>query len=430
MKKTLILGFGVSGRSAAALLRAQGRAVYAVDRKASELQRLVPDIPVFSEDAHIPWNEIEEIILSPGISPKHPVLMEARIRCIEVVGEIELALRYLRNPCIGITGTNGKTTTALLVTHLLNRTGHLARALGNIGTSLTSYALAPDSREILVIELSSYQLETMQTRCLDAALFLNLTPDHLDRYDSVEEYARAKSRIEGCLKPTGRLWISQSVAREWGFLFSTRPSLFDENVIEAISLKEYTNDLLKLGLPEQQNVAAARVLVQLFGVTDEEFKRELAPFRKPAHRIEYVGEKNGIAFYNDSKATNIDAVLHAMNQIKGSVILLAGGVDKGASYQPWKAFQSQIRSVVAFGQAAAKIEEDLRATMAVQRAQGLEEAVLLAIKQARPPVSIVLSPGCSSFDEFRNYEHRGNEFKRIVKEKIWIEEKRSSLPSW
>ena len=201
--KKCVLGFGASGRAAAKLLRQLGSEVFAVDRKAKELS---PEagIELLSEEELIDFSQIDELILSPGIPLTHPLVQEATKRGISVIGEIELAFRFLKeNRCIGITGTNGKTTTTLLVTHILNFAGKKAKALGNVGEALSNYVLQRDPEEILVVELSSYQLEALHEKCLDAATFLNLTPDHLDRYASLEEYALAKCRIAHCLKKGG-----------------------------------------------------------------------------------------------------------------------------------------------------------------------------------------------------------------------------------
>ncbi len=413
--KTLIIGFSISGKASADLLHAQGKEVIAVDRKAMD--------GALGEDAEIAWEEIERVILSPGVSPKHRHVEEAKRRAIEVVGETELACRYLKNRMIGITGTNGKTTAALLTTHILREAGLKARALGNIGESLSGYAISPDEEEILVVELSSFQLETMESRRLDVAVCLNITPDHLDRYDSMRDYALAKCRIEDCLKEGGEMFVSKKVLEEYGALlknavsFETIPS-----PVALISSMRY----IQLGLPEFPNIQAVYPLCRRFGVSDEAFLRGLQTFRKPGHRIEYLGEQGGIAFYNDSKATNIDAVLYAVSLLDGPITLLAGGVDKGASYSPWiAAFGSKVVRIVAFGRAAPKLEAELADAFAFVRKETLEEALIAAVRMAELPMNIVLSPGCSSFDAFRNYEHRGNEFRRMVEEKVWIEEKRS-----
>ena len=432
-KKIIVIGFGLSGRSSAALLLKLGYNVLALDQRALELKSdpkvqhfLQQGIELYPDQIAIDWKQIGQVIISPGVPRVHQIVVQAIGQGIEVIGEIELAFRHLKNRCIGVTGTNGKTTVVMLIKHIFHSAGRKAQALGNIGSSLSSYAISPDPEDILVVELSSFQLETLQTKCLDVAAFLNLTPDHLDRYASLDDYAQAKCRIEDCLKENGELWVSSALANEYG-RFLRKPKIFDQQdwengTVAMISSMRY----IQLGVPERQNVQAAYPLCRYFGVTDAEFRRGLETFRKPAHRIEFVGEWNGIAFYNDSKATNIDSVMHAVGLFEGPIILLAGGVHKGASYQPWlKAFQGKVVRIVAFGQAASIMEEDLKADLPIERVDTLENAIVRAVEKAAPPVSVLLSPGCSSFDQFRNYEHRGNEFKRIVEEKVWIERKRS-----
>ena len=474
--KKLIVGFGVSGRAAAKLLLSLGHRVIAVDRKAKTLLE-EPGVQLVSEAEIIDLSDIDQAILSPGIPLIHPLIQDLTARGIETIGEIELAFRFLKqNRCIGITGTNGKTTTTLLVTHILNAAGKKARALGNVGEPLSAYVKERDLEEILVVELSSYQLEALQTPCLDAAVFLNLTPDHLDRYPSLEDYALAKCRIAKCLKPEGKLFVSEEVAKDWGSsldfaAFDTPLSGREASRVNFISQEGVFKPILQnkinprdlsipksghqklqsqalhsfslfasisplagiplmryiqLGKPEEQNIQAAFSLTGQFGVSEDEFWRALETFRKPHHRIEYAGEWNGICFYDDSKGTNIDAVMHAVKLLTGPIILLAGGVDKGASYRPWiDIFQGKVERIVCFGEAAPKIEAELKGSFELLRVTTLKEALVAAVLRAKAPATVLLSPGCSSFDQYRNYEHRGNEFKAFVEEKIWIEERRS-----
>ncbi len=395
----LIIGFSISGRASAELLLSQGKQVLAVDRKADAL---APQngVQLIDENRDIDWSTISQLILSPGVPQDHPHVKEARQRGIEIIGEIELAFRSLKNPCIGITGTNGKTTATLLTAHILNSTGFKARALGNVGEALSRYALTPDPEEILVVELSSFQLETLQSKCLDCAICLNITPDHLDRYPSMLEYAKAKCRIQDCLKKNAPFYISQQLFDEFGSL------------LQNFTILDHAHPVYPL--------------CRHFGVNDELFSSVLQTFKKPQHRLEFVEEWKELTFYNDSKATNIDAVMYAVALMEGPVVLLAGGLDKRASYRPWIAsFGSKVKHIVAFGQAAAKMEAELKESFSFERVEGMDDALASAVRWAKGPMNILLSPGCSSFDQFRNFEERGNEFKRMVEEKVWIEKKRS-----
>lgn len=391
MKAVLIFGFGVSGRAAAEFLLRQARRLFVVDRRADEL--VVPEgVELFGEEEAIPLDEVELLILSPGIAPDHPLVRRAYEVGIEVVGEAQFALTQLKNCILAISGTNGKTTATLLVEHVLNYAGFKARALGNVGTSLSSYLSEVCPEEILVVELSSFQLETLQERCLSAAALLNITPDHLDRYVSMEAYVQAKLKLQNCLQPEGKLFVSEKVAEEYGAF-----------------LREY--EIVR----GSETIALARRLCQHLGVSSEEFDRARACFPRQEHRIEWVGEINGVLYYNDSKATNRDAVIHAVRTLEGPILLLAGGVHKGASYAPWvELFRKKVKRLIAFGSAAPVMERELSSALPFLRVDNLEEALFVARQEADEGDTVLLSPGCSSYDQFRDYQHRGDEFKRIV----------------
>ena len=382
MVKALVLGFGVSGIAAARLLRAQGVEVIAVDRNPQK--GVLPESPPPSLDG------IDLLVVSPGIPASHPIVQQAAALGIARVGEIDLAFRALRNVAVGVTGSNGKTTAVSLIVHALNRSGRRARALGNIGAPLSEYALAADPGEILVVELSSFQLESLQQRCLDLALVLNITPNHLDRHASFAEYAAAKLHIRECLKETGRCLVSAEVAERFG--------LHEE----------------RFG-GSYETLEAAHAVCRHLGLTEEEWKAALDSFQKPPHRMEFVAEKGGIAFYNDSKATSVDAVLYAMSSLEGPLILLAGGTHKGSSYAPWiEAFRGKVKSVIAFGPAGVLIEEELRGKIPCVHFLRLDEAFAAAVKQGIRGDRILLSPGGASFDQFRNYEERGEKYREMV----------------
>lgn len=412
MSKTLILGLGVSGKSCTAFLLKQKMSVIAVDRNWEKLlfdpqvqMWMKQGLELFSDTADLNFSSIVQAIVSPGIHPDHPLIQKCKHLGIPVRGEIEFALSHLDNRCVGITGTNGKTTTTLLITHILNQAGIAARALGNVGASLSGYLMEPNPKEILLIELSSFQLETLQIRKLDAALILNLTPNHLDRHLSMEAYAKAKLQIQHCLKESAPLYVSHQLALEYG------KHLKQFEVFDAPSR-----------VAEMQNVKAARAICSLFGVSD--FDRKQESFKKPLHRMEWVAEINEVAYYNDSKATSVDAVIYGVSQLAPPLILVAGGVDKGASYRPWMdSFCRKVKKIVVFGQAAKKIEQELKSAFSIERVQVLEEAFAVASKMAVKKDTILFSPGCSSFDQFLNYEARGEEFKRMVRELEWKEKK-------
>lgn len=420
MKKILVIGFGKSGKAAAEFLLKQNKKVIAVDQKSLEIAKnpevqellknglqLLPDLI-----EKIDFSEIGQVILSPGVIPSHPLAKEAQKRKIEIIGEIELGFRHLKNPAIGVTGTNGKTTVTLLCAHILNYAGMKATLLGNMGTPLTSFAGKSD--EILVVELSSFQLETLRQKCLDAAVVLNITPDHLDRYPTLIQYAGAKLRIRDVMKEEGKLFISKSVSEK--FLPDEKYPLYDD--VSDLEGKRFLAPLIsgKIAINRENALAAFR-LCSHFGVKPKTFMEALKTFKAPPHRIEYVAEINEISFYNDSKATNVESVIHAVKTLSGPIILIAGGLDKGTPFSPWiQTFKGKVKRVYVIGIAAKKIKQELESSFEVIHADSLFDAVQKAYKSAARKDQILLSPGCASFDSFRNYEHRGEEFKRCVKE--------------
>ena len=400
--KKLIIGYGVSGKAAARFLEKMGKTIVAVDR--SE-EGALPDSPDFSLEG------IDQVILSPGIPYKHPLVQKALELGIEIIGEIELGMRFLKNRAFGVTGTNGKTTTVLLMEHILKASGIKAKALGNIGKSLTGYLLNPDEEEILLIELSSYQLETIQTPKMEGCFVLNISPNHLDRYPSFKAYVEAKALIQNCLIPGGDLFISKQVQREFGNLFPSAKVF--EKPVDILNMGCYT----ELMMPSSRTIEAAYLLCKRCGVTDMVFLDHLKMFKKPAHRIEWVAKIDGVAYYNDSKSSNVQSVIHAVEKVEGPLILIVGGTHKGSSYKPWiEEFKSKVRMIIAYGKAAPVIECELKNHFPMHVVDRFEDAIRWVKIEAKTHETVLLSPGCSSFDQFDNYKHRGEEFKRLVRE--------------
>jgi UDP-N-acetylmuramoylalanine--D-glutamate ligase len=395
VKRVLIIGFGVSGKACAALLTKRGVPFVVVDKNG----------PII-DSADFPLDSISQVILSPGIPKSHPIVRRAVELGLEVVGEMEFALRLVENRCIGVTGSNGKTTTCGLIAHVLNRCGIQAKAVGNIGAALSSYLMDPNKEEVLVIELSSFQLEDVKAKKIELGLILNITPNHLDRHASMDEYAEAKMGLIRCL--TGPLYISTQVKNEWGHLCPSG-ALFDTNI-------ELRPEFLDIGI---QNVSAAKKVCEYFGVKDADFSAAIQSFKKPLHRMEFLGEKNGRMYYNDSKATSVEAVLHGVSLVKGPVILIAGGVHKGASYEPWiEKFRGKVKQIIAYGQAATNMKEELAPYFLFEKVETLDEAANLAEKNGVEGDFILLSPGCSSYDQFKDYEHRGDAFRKWFKKEL------------
>jgi UDP-N-acetylmuramoylalanine--D-glutamate ligase len=425
--KALILGMGISGRSAGKLLLQKGYIVHGLDKNYKNIQ--IDGITVSSDNEPIEMNQFDLMVISPGVSTQHPIYQAALLVGIEIIGEIELACRFITQPFYAITGTNGKTTVTLLVAHILNEAGIPARALGNVGVPLAS-EVETIKNEIVVVELSSYQLETMKSKVIDAGVILNITPDHLDRYSSMEEYARAKIRMKDCMKNDANLLVFKKVVDEFSHLFNGfLPKTYgyssdcDYFIVEnCIYSKENIECLLPIcyrrGVSHDiENIIAAFVLCLKAGVSADQFLKGLESFKKPAHRIEFVRCLQGINYFDDSKGTNIDAVIRAVDTMEGRVVLIAGGVDKGSTYNPWiHNFKEKVKCVCVIGEAADKIEDEISHAYTVKKFNSLEDAVKHAAEIASLGENVLLSPGCSSFDMFKDYAHRGEEFKRIVNE--------------
>jgi UDP-N-acetylmuramoylalanine--D-glutamate ligase len=421
--KTLIVGLGKSGLAAYELLEREGGEVVGVDDNPNVMAKSGKRV-----NANPRLEEFDQVVISPGVSPTHRLYKEALRFGKKIIGEAELAFSRLHQPAIAITGTNGKTTVTLLIEHVLKACGKLACALGNVGTPISSYLKELQPHEIVVAELSSFQLETLNQVVFDAGVVLNITPDHLDRYDSMRQYAKAKCQLQKLIKPKGTLWVHQAVADEYGDLlepgFRTYgPNSKSEFWTDRQVIREGDKVLAELpmhyqdaGSHESENVLAAYLLCQTFGIEGLSFTKAVASFKKPAHRIEFIDSIGGVDYINDSKGTNIDATMKAVEMMTGPVILIAGGVDKGATYQPWiSCFKGKVKHMIVIGEAASKIEEELGSEFPMTKVATLDEAVHLAKAQAIAGDKVLLSPGCSSYDMFRDYVHRGEEFRRIVK---------------
>lgn len=436
---TIVLGLGVSGKGAAEFLLKQGREVIGFDDRLEDLKEggkslSLSGLTLCSDPQEINWDLIQEVVVSPGVSPLHVIYQEGIKRGIKVIGEVELALPYLHRPLIGVTGTNGKTTVVLLVEHVLNASGIKARAIGNVGTSLCHYlnqtqkVLNGVEEQVLVVEVSSYQLETMNTPCFEIGALLNLSPDHLDRYQGMKEYAEAKFQIQRCIRQGGQFLIGKKVAADWkelidfpryqvfGWgdregLWTDGKKIYDQEVVESLLPEQWE----EMGRHDLENVVAAWGLVRPFKVKGEVFCDALARFQKPHHRIEFVKNIEGVLFYDDSKGTNVDAVIQAVDAMKGPVILIAGGVDKGASYLPWKrCLSGKVKKMIVLGQAAQKIIQELGKDFSIIHVETLASSVEMGYALASEGDCVLLSPGCSSYDMFCDYTHRGKEFQRCV----------------
>ncbi|MGR3912497.1 MAG: UDP-N-acetylmuramoyl-L-alanine--D-glutamate ligase [Candidatus Rhabdochlamydia sp.] len=420
--KTAILGMGKSGQAVAKFLQHIGQEVICFDdhRQEGDVYRYV------NEEA---LEDVGEVIISPGCSLKHALVMHAKEKEIPVIGEMSFALKAI-SPFIkkiAVTGTNGKTTVVLLMQHILQTAGVTVKLGGNIGVPLISLVGDLQEDDILIIELSSYQLETLSGPVFDTGVILNITPDHLDRHETLDRYAEIKCHLQACLKKEGKLWAYCDVIRDWEeklkagyFTYGGVKDAFAWTSENKLHFQQGNSlDLSSLTQPlsthDKENILAVWMVCKDLGIDDALFLKGLQTFQKPSHRIEWVTSIQGVDYFNDSKGTNLDATIKAVHSMQKDVILIAGGVHKGASYHQWKEpFEGRVKCIIALGEASRLIQEELASHFPVYKVDSLEEAVERAHLLAERGHAVLLSPGCASFDMFKDYVHRGNTFKRLV----------------
>lgn len=428
MSTALVVGLGRSGEAAAALLVRRGWRVIAVDAHPVDAAELVA-IGVDVRGAYTePVPGVDLVVKSPGVPTEVAQVAAARAGGAEVISEIELAARELANPIIGITGTNGKTTTTELIAHLVRAAGLPAVACGNQGLPLTGLVDTVDPAAWLVVECSSFQLEDIERFHPRAAVVLNLTPDHLDRHRSMEAYRQAKLRIfaamtaddlaiapEGWAIPGG---ARARVIREGARRDDTDVAWSEAGLhVDGIDWIADWKDIPLRGRHNRENVmAAAAVAAHAVHLTGAQIAAGLRSFAGVAHRLEVVGEINGVIYVNDSKATNADAACAALDAYPEGVRLIAGGKPKGASFAPLaEAARTGVECVYVIGAAAEEIGQALQAAgVPIRFTHTLAGAVAAATADARPGEVVLLAPGCASFDQFASFEERGDQFRALV----------------
>jgi UDP-N-acetylmuramoylalanine--D-glutamate ligase len=436
-KKVLVVGLGRSGAAAARLCASRGAQVTVTDLRADAKADLPAGIArELGEHRRESFLGADLIVLSPGV-PSLPEVTAAREAGVPVTGEIELASRFVAAPIVGITGTNGKSTTTTLCGAILEAGGRPTFTGGNLGVPLAEAVGTPATgpEGICVLELSSFQLETVERLRAHVAVLLNVTADHLDRYPDLEAYGRAKARIFA-----GQTADDFAVAnlddplvdrlttglRGQRVGFSTRRRLDEGGWIEGDSLcvrlpgeelERYPAQQPGLvGRHNQENALAAIIAARLTGATSVEAGLVLTSFKPLAHRMELVAEVGGVAYFDDSKGTNVGAVVAALSGFPRPVVLIAGGRDKGGSYRPLAEVMKEVgRGAVVIGEAGPAIGAALETVVPVVRAATMDEAVAGAASLAQAGDAVVLSPACSSFDMFRNYEHRAEVFRAAVR---------------
>jgi len=451
-KKVLVVGLARTGLATVRFLAGRGARVKVSEAKpAGELEaarKALADIPIEWElGGHtVPFlGDVGLIVVSPGVPMDIEPLAQARRKRIPVLSEVELAFRFLHRPLIAVTGTNGKTTTTTLIGEMLRASGKSVFVGGNIGNPLIDYVGTPQKEEWVVAEISSFQLEGIAAFRPTIGVLLNITEDHLDRYSDFQEYIRAKARIfenQG-KEDTALLNADDPLTFQFAhrvesqvLLFSAqRPvpvgSFLEKGAIfyQEADGKRTRYDLTRLkiqGAHNLENLMAAVAVGHICGCRPEVLQKVIEEFRGLEHRLEWVRDIDGVGFFNDSKGTNVGAVVKSLMSFQSPIILIAGGKDKGGDYSPLKnLIAERVKGMALIGEATERIWGALGGLTETVKCNALEEAVQWAFSRARSGDVVLLSPACSSFDMFENYQERGKRFKAIVKE---LKEKGDSLP--
>ncbi len=441
-KKISIIGAVKSGVGAAKLIKRLGGIPFVSD--SGNADKLADSIKVLKE------NEIEYevgshtekifqcdlLVISPGVPTNSAIIQKATERKIKIISEIELAYNFCKGKIVAITGTNGKTTTTSLTGHILKECGFKTYVAGNIGEAFSEIALEVNENDIVVLEVSSFQLDFIDRFRPTIAMILNITPDHLNRYDyKLQNYIAAKLRIylnqnsndflilnrdsESLVKSLSKhqsrdLYFSTSSKEDNGSYLEDGKILFYENKELVFICK--TSEINLKGEHNYANAMAAIMAAKIFGADNQKIIAALGSFSGVDHRLELVRELEGVKYINDSKATNIDAVWYALRSFDEPIFLILGGLDKGNDYNQIKdLIIEKVKKIYAIGTSAEKIFNFFHKTVKVEIMKSLEDAILEASREARADEIVLLSPACASFDMFRSYEHRGEVFKEAVR---------------
>ncbi len=442
-KKVLVFGSGISGIGACKLLCAKGKQVILYDGNETlnceTLKQAIgeehnPEI-ILGELKMEVMQSLELVVMSPGVPTDLPVVNQMRSIGIPIWGEIELAYTYGKGDVLAITGTNGKTTTTALLGEIIGNYRKSTYVVGNIGNPYTAVALEMTKDSVAVAEVSSFQLETIHAFSPCVSAILNVTPDHLNRHHTMEAYIAAKRNIakNQTMQDTCVLNYEDEITRKLGedlpckvLYFSSKRKLEkgiyleNGNIIykdEGEILICHIDELQLLGTHNYENVMAASAMAYAYGVPLEVIRETVKAFAGVAHRIEFVCEKNGVAYYNDSKGTNPDAAIKGIQAMNRKTVLIGGGYDKDSEYEEWiNAFDGKVKYLVLLGQTKEKIAKTAKSCgfENIIMAESLEEAVEVSAKLAKPGEAVLLSPACASWGMFKNYEERGDMFKKFV----------------
>lgn len=440
-KRVLVVGLGKSGVASALFLKLRGARVTVSDTKTED--ELRAEIPVLldhgitvetGEHGERTFHGQDLIVVSPGVSVDALPIVQARTSGEPIIGEIELAAQFLPGRIVAITGSNGKTTTTTLTGEILTAGGLPTLVGGNIGTPAISLVERAKPDHIIVLEVSSFQLETIQTFRPKMAVILNITPDHLDRHRTFEAYAGAKARIfenqqaddfallnaddPNCVGLAEGIraricWFSRK--KEVPLGASVRDGRIGFRDAEGKREIMLVSEIPLKGAHNLENVLAAICAGALMGVRPEHIRRAVQQFKAVEHRLEYVATIRGVDYYNDSKATNVDATIKALESFPANIHLILGGKDKGSDYSVLNdLLRERVKRVYAIGAAAEKIESHIKGAAEIVPAETLDDAVRRAAAVAQAGDVVLLAPACASFDQFDNYEHRGRVFKEVV----------------
>lgn len=444
----LIIGCARSGIATAKFLVNKGEHVILTDSK--EESRIIESFPqvlelqknpniklIFGQQPDISIvDEVKEIVMSPGVPLNLPILEKAREKKIKIISEIELAYRYSKAPIIALTGTNGKTTTTTLVGEIFKNSGRKTFVVGNIGDPIINYIEEANEEDVFIAEISSFQLETIENFKPVMATILNITPDHLDRHKTMENYIDAKYRIVQNMNEENVFIVNKDdpilssrktphvKVLEFSIKGKVKQGAYSdgESIILVDEDQEYLickrKELKIPGMHNVQNALAAVVLAYFGGVNVEVIRDTLLSFRGVEHRLEFVREIDGVTFVNDSKGTNTDASTIAIKAFDTPIVLIAGGYDKKVSFDEWmESFKGKVKYLVVLGATADQILETAKRKnyKNIEKVNTFEEAVLKAYENAESGDTVLLSPACASWGMFVDFEERGRVFKDIVK---------------
>ena len=442
-RKVLVVGMGRSGIAVSGLLKKKGAVVKVTDVRLQ--QTLISEIRSLQEQGVLieagghreaSFQESDLIVVSPGVRLDLPPLQKARARGTEIIGELELAFRFLKGRVIAVTGTNGKTTTTTLIGEILRKAGYEVQVGGNIGTALSSFVDSSSANTWNVVEVSSFQLELAPTFRPDIAVFLNITPDHLDRYASFDAYFEAKLNLfrnqkpidyavlnhdDLTLRPASKrlqsevFWFSSFELVPRGTFQQGDELIWREKEMQTLVMRRAEIPLK--GTHNVENVAAAITASALAKVPVAQMGDSIKEFKGVEHRMEFSGNVSGVQFYNDSKATNVDAALKAITAFDSGVILILGGRDKSGDFRALvPQIKNRVKCLVLLGEASHKIKTQLGDIVPMMQSTSMRHAVEIAFGKASSRDTVLLAPACASFDMFENYEQRGREFKKAVQE--------------